>query len=509
MALELTDTGLNIQPLSEIKSEIEEALRTSFGPQINLQPQSVFGQNVGVSSERESLIHELAEDIYNSQYPDSASGSSLDNVLSITGLVRLGALPSRITGQALFGTATTVIPAGTQFSVNGDPDKVFSSDSEVTLIAGTDEVQDITFSATPTGGSFKLDYDGEITAAILFSEGAAEVQAALRALTNTSTTGITVSGSFAAGFTITFAGDDGKQEQPILAEDSNTLTNGGAVTISIAETTPGVYQAQVNCTALDTGPISVAEKALSVIDNPISGLTRVFNPAVATIGRNLETDAEAKIRRGQRIQISVAGPIAAIDNKIFELNDEIDKTTIEYAHTFENIGPDDPDSRGIPKSAFEAFVFLTAGATDRDQEIAQAIFDSKPAGIQPHGDISKTVADSEGLDHTIKFSRPTTVPIYLILDITVTAAYPSDGDTQVKNIMVTWGEGLGVGQDVIVFPSLVAQLDAVPGITDVVVKIGIAPAPTLDNNIVIDDGITPGVVVELSTWDIANITVNS
>lgn len=509
MPLELTKTGLDIQPLAEIKSEIEEALRASFGPQINLQAQSVFGQNVGITSERESLIQELAEDIYNSQYPDSASGISLDNVLSITGLVRLAALASRIIGQALFGTATTLIPAGTQFSINGDPDKVFSSDSEVTLIAGTDEIQDITFSATPTGGSFKLDYNGEITAAILSSEGAAEVQAALRALTNTSTTGITVSGSFAAGFTITFAGDDGKQEQPILIEDSNTLTNGGAVTITIAETTPGVYQGQVNCTALDTGPTSVAEKALSVIDNPISGLTRVFNPAVATIGRDRERDAEAKIRRGQRLQISVAGPTAAIDNNIFKLNDEIDKTTIKYAHTFENISEDNPDSRGIPKNAFESFVYLTAGATDRDQEIAQAIFNSKPAGIQPHGDISKTVQDAEGLDHTIKFSRPTVVPIYLILDLTVTSAYPSDGDTQVEDVMVVWGSGLGVGKDVIVFPSLVAQLDAIPGITDIVVKIGIAPAPTLDNNIVIDDGVTPGVVVELSTWDAANITVNS
>jgi uncharacterized phage protein gp47/JayE len=508
MSFGLDETGLNIKTLADIKSEIEDALRASFGAQINLLPESVFGQLVGLFSERESLIWELMEDIYNSQYPANASGASLDKVLDLVGLLRLNALPSRIVGQALFGTASTVIPAGTQFSVLGDSEKVFSTDTEVTLIAGTDEVQDITFSATPTGGSFKLNYDGQITAAILFSEGATEVQAALRNLSNTSDTGITVSGSFAAGFTVTFGGDDGKQEQPILVEDSNTLTNGGAVTITITETTPGVYQGQVNCTALDTGPISVAEKALSVIDNPISGLTRVFNPDVASVGRDLETDAEARIRRGQRLQISEAGPTAAIDNKIFQLNDDTDKTTIEYAHTFENITLI-TDARGIPGKAFESFVFLTGGATDRDQEIAQAIFDSKPAGIESHGDVSKTVQDSEGLDHTIKFSRPTTVPIYLILDLTTTSAYPSDGDDQVKDLMVSWGSGLGVGQDVIVFPSLVAQLDAIPGITDVVVKIGIAPAPTLDNNIVIDDGITPGVDVELSTWDISNITVNS
>jgi hypothetical protein len=378
----------------------------------------------------------------------------------------------------------------------------------VTLIAGTDEIQDIDFSATPTGGSFKLNYDGQITAAIQWNESATEVQTALRNLSNTSATGITVSGSFAAGFTVTFGGDDGKQDQPILVEDSNTLTNGGAVTITIVETTPGVYQGQVNCTALDTGPTSVAKKALSVIDNPISGLTRVFNPSVAIVGRDLETDAEARIRRGQRLQISEAGPTAAIDNKIFQLNDEIDKTTIEYAHTFENVTLT-TDSRGIPGKAFESYVYLAGGATDRDQEIAQAIFDSKPAGIESHGDVSKTVQDSEGLDHTIKFSRPTTVPIYLILDLIVTSEYPSGGDVQVKNLMVEWGGSLGVGQDVIVYPHLIAQLANIPGITDIVVKIGKAASPTLDDNIIIDDGITPGVDVELSTWSASNITVNS
>lgn len=508
MAFELNESGLNIKTLADIKSEMEEALRASYGVQMNLNPPSFLGVFLGLDAERFSLLWELLEDVYNSQYPASAFGASFENVLDIVGLKLLGALESRISGQALFGTASTVVDQGTQFSVSGDSEKVFATDAEVTLIAGTDEVQDITFSAIPTGGSFKLDYDGQITVAILFSEGASEVQTALRNLSNTSATGITVSGSFAAGFTVTFGGDDGKQDQIILVEDSNTLTNGGAVTITITETTPGVYQGLVDCTALDTGPISVAKKALSIIDNPISGLIRVFNPEVATVGRDLETIPEARIRRVQRLQISEAGPTAAIDNKIFQLNDEIDKTTVEYAHTFENITLI-TDSRGIPGKAFEAFVYLTAGAVDRDQEIAQAIFDSKPAGIEPHGDISKTVQDSEGLDHTIKFSRPTAVPIYLILDLTVTSEYPSDGDTQVENLMVEWGESLGVGQDVIVYPSLVAQLDTILGITDVVVKIGTAPAPTLDNNIVIDDGITPGVDVELSTWTTSNITVNS
>jgi hypothetical protein len=508
MSYGIDQNGLNIKPLSVIKQEIEDNLRDSFGQQINLLSESVFGQLVGIFSERESKLWELFEDIYNAQYPSSSSGIGLDNVLSMVGLERLGALPSRIVGQALFGTVSTLIPQGTQFSVLGDTSKIFSTDENVTLAAGTDEVQTITFSSTPTSGSFKLIYDGQITAAINWDDGATEIQTALRNLSNTSDTGITVTGSYGSGFVITFGGDDGKQEQPILVEDSNTLSDGGAITITITETTPGIYQGQVNCTAIEDGPVSVAKKALSVINTPVSGLTRVFNPLSATIGRNLETDPEAKIRRNQRLQISEAGPPAAIDNKILQLNEDETKTTILYAHTFENY-TNETDSRGIPAKAFEAFVYLSGGATDRDQEIAQAIFDSKPAGIEPFGDISKTVLDSEGLGHTIKFSRPTAIPIYLILDLTTNSEYPTDGNDLVKQLMVDWGGSLGVGQDVIVYPFLVAQLVKVPGITDITVKIGKAPSPTLDDNIIIDDGITPGIDVELSTWDVSNITVNS
>lgn len=504
MAFGITATGFVAKTLADIKTEIEDALKTTFGEQINLLPESVFGQIVGIFSERESLLWELAEDTYGSQYPESAENVSLDFVLALTGLLRLNALESIIINQALFGTATTVIPLGTGFSVNGDPDAKFQTIEEVILGTGVDEIQTISFSATPTGGSFKLKYNTEITASIAFDDVAADVQTALNALSSLS--GITVSGSFAADFVITFAGDDGKQPQPLLVEDSNTLTNGGAVTITITETTPGEYQVQVDCQATITGPTIANALTLTVIDNPVSGLTRVFNPEDAVLGRDIETDAEARNRRRNRLQISLAGPLEAIRTALLKLNDDVEAIELESVIIFENV-TSTTDARGIPPKAFEAFIYQAGGAIARDQEIADAIWESKPAGIESHGDVSKTVTDSQGLSHTVKFSRPDEVDIYLILDLTVDSDYPADGDAQVEAVMITWGNDLGVGQDVIVFPSLVAQLDDIPGITDVVVKIGIAPAPTLDDNIIIDDG--TGGDVEISRWDTSRITVNS
>lgn len=499
----LDENGLTIKTLSQIQEEIDEALKSIFGDQINTLPQSVFGQLKGIFSERESLIWELAEGIYNSQYPDTAKGTSLDNIGAITALPRFPTDASQVIGQALFGTPATVVPIGTFFSVNGDPTIKLSTQTEVTLGAGIDEVQDIDFSGVPTSGIFTLQFEGADTGDINWDDNAAAVQAALNALLGLSA--VAVVGDFAAGFTVTFTGADGLQPQGALTESSNTLDDGGAVDITIVETTPGVFQAQVDCIADETGVKVVNPETLTVIDNPVAGLDSVFNPDAAIVGRDIETDSEYRLRRQERVVTSQAGTTEAIRNKILKLNEEEELIPLQDVRVFENVTLS-IDFRGLPPKSFAAFVYQEGGTTTRDDEIFQAILISKPGGIEPHGDISSVLQDSQGFDKLIKFSRPDEVDIHVIFDLSIDATYPTDGDDQVKSVISDWGNGLGVGQDVIIFPTLVAQLDAIPGITDVVVKIGTAPAPTLDDNIVIDDG--TGGQVEISLWDADNITVN-
>ena len=133
MTFGVTNEGFIRKRLSDIRLEIEETLRTSLGNQINLLPESVFGQLVGIISERESLIWELSEDVYNSSFPDTAFGASLDNVTALTGITRQGAQESQIFGVRLFGTALSVVPAGTQFQVQGNPNAVFQTVENATI----------------------------------------------------------------------------------------------------------------------------------------------------------------------------------------------------------------------------------------------------------------------------------------------------------------------------------------------------------------------------------------
>lgn len=110
--------------------------------------------------------------------------------------------------------------------------------------AGTDEVQTITIDAT--GGTFKLAFGTQITAAISWSATnatlVANVDAALEALSAIGTGNVTTAvGTMTAGvgtLTVTFTAALGRMAVPTLTVANNSLT--GTATLSVAETTPGV-----------------------------------------------------------------------------------------------------------------------------------------------------------------------------------------------------------------------------------------------------------------------------
>jgi uncharacterized phage protein gp47/JayE len=468
----LTSTGFQRKTLAEIKSEIEETLRSTLGRGINLNPPSVFATLVGSLSEQFSQVWELSEAIYYSQYPDTATGVSLDNVVALIGLTRLEATKSVSQKQLFFGTIGTVIPAGTLVSVAGNPQGIFELDTAVTLVAGADEVQRVDFSAVPTSGSFALKYFDQETTLLGFGSTASNVQVALQALTGL--TDVTVAGSFAAGFTVTFGGLDGKQNQPTLLVTQNTLLNGIAtITTSVVILTEGVPQGQGIMVSQATGVLNAPRGSLTEIGTLVAGLNRTLNEEDVVSGRAIETDNELRIRRGNSLQVAGAGTVDAIRSRLSAIEG------VTAALVFENtLLVTDIDGR--PAKSFEAVV--EGGAAI---DITQTVWDTKPAGIQTFGNTSGLATDTLGESHTVYWSRPTVVDIYLDVTITANYLFPVDGATQVENALIAAINALLIGEDVIVIPKLTCAIGSIPGILGAVIKIGTAPAPTLSNNITI------------------------
>jgi hypothetical protein len=112
---------------------------------------------------------------------------------------------------------------------------------------GTSEVQTLTIGGAPTGGTFKLAFDGETTAAITWSATnntlRDRVDAALEALPNIGAGGVTVAvGTMTSGvgtLTITFGGNLAKLVVPLITVANNSLVDATPPTIAVVETTPG------------------------------------------------------------------------------------------------------------------------------------------------------------------------------------------------------------------------------------------------------------------------------
>ena len=81
----VSSEGFSQPSLDEIKTELEQSFRAAFGEGIDTDPQSNFGQLIGILAERESDLWALGQAVWSAFTPDGATGASLDELCGITG----------------------------------------------------------------------------------------------------------------------------------------------------------------------------------------------------------------------------------------------------------------------------------------------------------------------------------------------------------------------------------------------------------------------------------------
>ena len=112
---------------------------------------------------------------------------------------------------------------------------ILAGSGYLVVIPQVSEKQSLAFSGVPTSGSFILSYDGDDSVAINFDDTLSEVQTAVRGVVGLED--VVVTGSYAAGFVIEFFGQAG--DIALVTTGTNSLDDGGAVTITVAEDSAG------------------------------------------------------------------------------------------------------------------------------------------------------------------------------------------------------------------------------------------------------------------------------
>lgn len=459
----LIPEGFLKKTIQDILSEIEDGEKAAFGPDTNTAPDSVIGQINSVIGDKLAEQWEVLEAVWASISPDYAQGASLDNVASITGVTRIPAGPSTVVltvnlnpGTVLSaGRIVSLSSTGERFvtiadvsnlnpyPINANVNASSENSGDIEALAGTIDTID-----TPVGGW---------TARVAVNSGASEPFA----LVNGQTLDISVDEedpsqtiTFLSGDFVDIGNATASEVADVIAAN---LTGGDAVAAN----------GEVRVISDTDGPGSAIQITGGTGNTALQFSTDLFkgmNFVDATPGTDLESDTDFRKRRNELLQFAGTGTLDAVRADVLSVTGVTDVIALENVTSL-------VDANGLPAKSFE--IICVGGL---DQDIGDAIWASKPAGMESHRDpgpngVTVTVQDSQGIDHDVNFSRPEEIQIYVEVDVTVDQDEFGDGDQLIgeQNVIAAIvAEGLNqdIGEDLIILRYRCAPLE-VTGVIDV------------------------------------------
>lgn len=245
----------------------------------------------------------------------------------------------------------------------------------------------------------------------------------------------------------------------------------------------------VTLTNTQVGPISAAPNTITQMVTPITGVTGVTNPDSAIEGRLFENDTALRQRRARSTFAPSASPVESVYSNVANI------PGATYARIYQN-NTLLTDSRGIPGKNIAPVI--VGGAAE---DIAFTLLERSGITAEFYGDESLTLTDAQGELYVVRWTRPEPLDIYIAMQIRVTdpSNFPADGIQQIKNAILAYAEGgapaLGIddGFGDIGFPPgatviqsrLYTPANYVPGHQVVTLNIGVSPAPTTEDSIVV------------------------
>lgn len=198
-------------------------------------------------------------------------------------------------------------------------------------------------------------------------------------------------------------------------------------------TVPVGGETTVTATCDTTGAIAASAGDISIIATPTRGWQSVTNLAPATVGAAVETDAALRVRQKTSVAIPSNSILEGIVGAVADLSG------VERYRAYEN-DTSTTDANGIPGHT----ISLVVDGGDA-LEIATAIADKKGPGCGTYGTTSQVVTDKYGVPHTIRFYRPTEVPITVAINLSPLTGYTTMIHDEIIAEVVSYINAMGIG----------------------------------------------------------------
>lgn len=462
----VTNAGFVPKRFNEIITSLQGNAKPIFqdlvkpGEEVDTSDTSTIGRLIGLIAPDLDEVWQSLQQVYQAFDPNSATGVALDNIVQYMGVTRQIGRPT-VLGASVWGLLGTSMSQG-QVIRGATPDRFVSVTS---LNFSTNDL--IGFSINPN--SIIVGQDCAFT--FIVEEG-------VYTLTHTVLAGETVTDVLNDWLTQFIALSLPRYEGRIENEKFYFEIKEYYAFVSLPTLTNCIVvdvKKRLTFNSEENGDISAPIDTVTTILTPVFGWTSVSNEISAKKGSTEESDEELRERFRISKAVRANNMAEALYSQLLELED------VSYARVYENM-TDAVDSKGLPPHSFMAIV--KGGA---DTNIGEVVWRNKPLGIASEGNTSVVVRDSQNLERTVKFSRPTEVPIYVNVTVKkVGNTFPNDGGDQIRQAVVNFlNDGASFGEEII-YTRLFTPINSVPGHQVDVLQIGKTPLTMGTTNLVLN-----------------------
>lgn len=461
----LTNQGLEIKRLQDIIADLKARANVIFsdlvpsGDSVDTSANTALGRMIGVVSPSNADLWELAQAVNDAFDPAKATGFALDRLVAFAGIERYPSVPSKA-DVILEGSTGTVLLLNSK-AYSPTTNETYSLESTITLDTNNVSGVGIRITTINTNTSYTVNYQiaGEISpTAITITSDAV------------STSEDAIFDQFVSAIESSHAALTTEKRNGYLFISKVDPLETMSVTTS---NNIGVQKVQKLGVMFNdrVGAIEQPANTISSIATPVLGWDRVYNPVAAVPGRLVESDEELRERFFQSRYLRASNTFDSLFSDLFNVEG------VREIRIYEN-DTDTEDENGIPPHSFMAIV--RGGLSS---QIAQTIWNNKPAGIATHGNTTVTISDIQGLPRSVNFERPVEVPIYISMTITPFATLPEETAQRIKDALRAYfEENYSIGSE-IRYSRLFTPINSISGFDVDELYIGIDENPSGTSNI--------------------------
>lgn len=443
--MSLTENGLQIKSFRDIVSDVQERLDDSnTNIVITDESNKIVNNHSNAIILSISEVYEFLEEVYNSFDILSATGSALDRLVMYKNIRRLQAAYS--TGYVEF-FCTSKVNVNVNIQLKDNRGRVLYVDETKTLGSGSFKMLNLGYTGAnlaTTGVKYYVVLNGTefaytAQAGDTFQQVASEISTLIAAEDKFNST--------ANNNVLNISGVDNNNFSTIL-HPAFTVVD---------------FSILVKVRSNIEGSQSYDANTVNTLVSVVPSVTAVNNPFSFTEGRLKETDEELRTRF---LDVSGATGRATVDSIIKFVEGVEGVISVNLINNIEN----SVSAEGLPAKSFE--VIVQGGD---DQAVADTILSVAPAGIESYGTTTASAIDSKGTSHSIKFTRPDPIYVFVNIDYELYEEFrnfPVDGEELIRQTISSLEGKYLPNQDVIPSSLKVPIYQNVVGVGEMIITCG-------------------------------------